>query len=260
MSKLAGLRLLYGLRALRGILTGKGPDDVTLIHRVLREGPPGRVMLDVGAHYGNSLAPFAFDGWQVHAFEPDPANRARLRARWASVPGVTIDPRALSDGAVESAPFFRSAASTGISTLSPFDPSHQEAEPVTVTTVEAYLDERHLTNVDFLKVDTEGHDLFVLKGMPWDRVRPKAVLCEFDDAKTRPLGYGYHGLASYLQERGYRIVVSEWYPLAEYGRGHTWRRYAEYPVELDDSRGWGNLLALREGDAFERLIAQTGLA
>ena len=41
----------------------------------------GSVMLDVGAHHGSSLAPFARQGWQIIACEPDSQNRAVLSKR-----------------------------------------------------------------------------------------------------------------------------------------------------------------------------------
>ena len=35
--------------------------------------------------------------------------------------------------------------------------------------------------IDFLTIDTEGHDLYVLKGMDWDHSRPELVCCEVMD-------------------------------------------------------------------------------
>ncbi len=51
--------------------------------------------------------------------------------------------------------------------------------PVSVTTVAA-LYRTHLAPnpVLVLSVDTEGHDLSVLKGIDWDSMRPEVVICE----------------------------------------------------------------------------------
>jgi hypothetical protein len=46
-------------------------------------------MLDVWAHHGTSLVPFARAGWQVYAFEPDPA-----KPRFADYPCRLKSPRA----------------------------------------------------------------------------------------------------------------------------------------------------------------------
>jgi hypothetical protein len=80
--------------------------------------------------------------------------------------------------------------------------------------------------VDFLKIDTEGFDLMVLKGYPWTQSpRPRVILCEFEDAKTVPLGYDFHQLAAFLVGEGYQLIISEWYPVKAYGGLHRWRRF-----------------------------------
>jgi len=52
--------------------------------------------------------------------------------------------------------------------------------------------------VTFLKVDTEGFDLPVLRTFPWQANRPMVVVCEFEDHKTVPLGYTYRDMADFL--------------------------------------------------------------
>ena len=216
--------------------------------RRLGEASGPRVMVDVGAHVGRALAPFAAAGWRVHAFEPDSANRAGLVQAYGKAGNVSIDPRAVSDQPRQGVVLFKSEESTGISGLSAFRPTHRDGERVDVTSLSAYFRERggEAPGIDFLKVDTEGHDLFVLKGLPWDRVQPRMILCEFEDAKTRPLGYTVHDMARFLVDKGYRVIVSEWYPITRYGGPHDWRRFATYPCELVDPLDWGNLFAVRE--------------
>jgi hypothetical protein len=114
--------------------------------------------------------------------------------------------------------------------------------------------ETGLDRVDVLKVDAEGHDLTVLKGVPWERVQPEVVVGEFDEGKGRGLLQGYAALSGFLVDHGYRIVVSEWEPIVEYGLRHRWRRYARYPATLADRAAWGNLIAVRDPITFERLL------
>ena len=212
------------------------------------------VMFDVGAHHGNSLAPFAAAGWQVYAFEPDATNRAVLAARYGRTRNIVIDPRAVSDQPRAKATWFRSALSSGISGLSAFHDSHVPSAELEVTTLADACDAWNVRVIDLLKSDTEGFDLYVLRGVPWERLAPRAIVCEFEDAKTAPLGYRYHDLASYLVDRGYRVMVSEWHPIERYGGSHRWRRFAPYPCELVDARAWGNLMAVREEPLFIRLV------
>ena len=121
------------------------------------------------------------------------------------------------------------------------------AASVDVITLTEHCTAEGISHVDFLKIDTEGFDYFVLRGLDWDQFRPDVVVCEFEDSKTQALGHSYDSIASYLVERGYRVIVSEWKPIARYGANHMWLRYAEFPCSLQDPRGWGNLIAFRDG-------------
>lgn len=224
-------------------------DETDVVAELFRHGLTGSSMIDVGAHHGSALKPFLALGWTIYAFEPDPDNRAKLLTWLKGQPGhhsVTVDTRCVSDEPRRQAPFYTSSQSTGISGLSAFHASHVESQRVDVTTLSEVMGEQQLSGTDFLKVDTEGHDLFVLQGFPWDRARPRVIECEFEDGKTRPLGYRFHHLARFLMEKGYTVYVSEWHPIVRYGIRHDWRQLSHYPCELADADGWGNLLAFRE--------------
>lgn len=204
-------------------------------------------MIDVGAHYGSALRPFVRKGWRVFAFEPDAKNRAVLVSEFAGFPSLKIDPRAVSDQAQQGVTFYRSDVSSGISGLSAFDPSHKAEDRIDVTTLTDFLSNIDVKDIDFLKIDTEGHDLFVLRGVPWKRVRPRLVLCEFENRKTQPLGYCYEDLAGYLGQQGYQVITSEWHPIERYGATHCWHQFSEgSPPPISNPQGWGNLLAVRD--------------
>jgi FkbM family methyltransferase len=237
------------------------PDETGLAFQVLEGESRTGLMIDVGAHHGFGLSRFAENGWQVFAFEPDSENRAELKTKYGDLPNVVIDPRAVSDQKKETAILFKSQESSGMSGLSSFHPSHSEAENVEVTTLSIFLDEQGIIDqeIDFLKVDTEGYDLFVLNGIPWDKSPPALILCEFEDTKTKPLGYNFHDLAQFLQDRGYRIIVSEWHPIKKYGGLHDWKRFTTYPCELADPRAWGNILGSKDEKVFDKLLLACNL-
>ena len=56
-----------------------------------------------------------------------------------------------------------------------------EAREVTVTTIDQILDERELTDVDLVKMDLEGHELFALRGAgrALEQRRIRAIAFEF---------------------------------------------------------------------------------
>jgi len=232
------------------------PDESKIAFDVLNADTFKGLMIDVGAHYGGSLSQFAREGWQVFAFEPDTKNREKLVKSFGDSKNVIIDDRALSDQAREKAVLYRSEESTGVSGLSSFLPSHQVAEEIEVTTLENVFHEHGLVDekVAFLKIDTEGFDLHVLRGFPWLISSPDLILCEFEDSKTVPLGYTFHDLAAFLVGHEYRLIVSEWHPIKRYGGFHDWRRFAKYPCQLEDSKAWGNIFAAKTDEIYELLL------
>lgn len=222
--------------------------EVDFVYSILVDNAINRVMIDVGAQFGESFGPFADAGWQIIAFEPDPNPKKQDSLVTKEKGRVEVLRVALSDIERPDATFYTSEESTGISSLAAFRPSHQPTAVVKVTTLEKVLKSRTIKGVDFLKIDTEGHDLFVLKGFPWSAsvLKPRVILCEFEDSKTTPLGYDWMAMADFIERQGYRVYVSEWFPIERYGTQHKWRSVKRYPAELKDSNGWGNLVAFRD--------------
>lgn len=237
-------------------------DETGVVARLLAQRTgAAHVMLDVGAHIGSSAAFFHKLGWTIFCFEPDPGNRRKLTAAFGGKEGVTIDPRAVSDKKASGVSFFTSPESTGISGLSAFRQTHAESARVDVTTIADIVAERGLASVDFLKIDVEGFDFSVLKGVPWDRLRPDVIECEFEDAKTVPLGHDWKDIAQFLNDKGYAVYVSEWHPIIRYGVAHDWRRLFRFGDGDIVPDAWGNLLAFREapglaaiGEAFRHCL------
>jgi FkbM family methyltransferase len=230
-------------------------DEVDIVYKLLRKtGDSHQTMIDVGAHIGSALEPFAKHGWQVYAFEPDPINRAKLLNFTKQYPNVKVEPIALSDMEVDEMPFFSSEVSSGISSLLNFHESHHEAAKVAVSTLKKYCEANKIEKVSFLKTDTEGYDLPVLRGNDWSKLKPRAIVCEFDDFKTKKLGYTLQEQAALLVQNGYKIIVSEWHPIEEYGRAHRWRRFISDPTKVVGDRVWGNIIAVEPKD-WEQLVA-----
>jgi FkbM family methyltransferase len=213
-------------------------------------------MIDVGAHHGESIEPFLGMGWSVVAFEPDARNRTKLIKRLGSNEKLKLLPIALSDNEALNVPFFISSESDGISSLSPFRASHREAEKVQVRALRSVLAELSIKDVAFLKIDAEGHDLFVMRGFPWETHRPEIVLCEFEDSKTIPLGYSYVDLCEALVANQYAVFISEWHPIQRYGTKHKWKTFMKYPCRIENPNGWGNIIALANEQSAEMFFGR----
>lgn len=238
------------------------PDETGIVFNLLQQPGFRGVMIDVGAHHGDTLLPFARVGWQVYAFEPDADNRAHLVEQTKSLPNVHVDARAVSDHSSQEVPFYHSAESSGVSSLKAFLATHEQAGTVDVTSLADFYEAVGLNEIplDFLKIDTEGFDLMVLKGLPWDKIQPRVILCEFEDTKTLSLGYSFYMLAGFLKEKGYHLLVSEWQPIRRYGEQHHWRCFSCYPCRLQHARAWGNIFAVRDEGLYAQLLAMCGLS
>lgn len=255
--------------AMAQLRPGKGPytreqsvnfDECAFVyHAISAESTPG-VMIDVGAHTGGSLEPFARVGWRVFAFEPDPSNRAMLdeaiRADPAQYATVTVSDKAISDQAKENVPFYASNESTGISGLNAFRDSHEEVAQISTTTLEHVRSEHGIDQIDFLKIDVEGHEMSVLRGLDFHAIRPRAIVAEFEDGKTSDQGYSSKDLAAFFSDLDYTLWVSEWHPIERYGIRHNWKLIQKWPCDIP-SDAWGNFVAFAEPvaeDAFARAV------
>jgi FkbM family methyltransferase len=201
------------------------------------------VLIDVGAHTGSFLDSFLWGDWLIYAFEPD-TNHVKIRelTMLSELDNVFYFTKACSNISGEVLPFYASDESTGISSLHAFHPTHKKIGEVETITLSEFIQNENIEDVRILKIDTEGHDLFVLKGFPWEYMKPSIIFCEFEDHKTLDLGYDFKQFGDYLLSKGYRVFVSEWYPVVKYGNNHIWRKIKSYPCELEDSLATGNFI------------------
>lgn len=240
-------------RRIRGITSRSASadsaiDEVLLVADLLLSGKRDGLMVDVGAHHGESFRFFAFSGWDVLAFEPDPAPEKHAMILARSTSRVNVLRYAVSEKSGEELAFYVSNESSGVSSLTPFLGSHTAA-PGTVHTERLDNVLKSVARgrkVDFLKIDTEGHDLFALRSIDWSQEcqRPRVVLCEFENKKTKPLGYECSDLGGFLLAQGYSVWMSEWFPIEKYGGRHRWRSMKRWPCDCADQNGWGNFLAV----------------
>ncbi len=221
-------------------------DETLIVENLLSSTPPRAVMVDVGAHHGSALIPFHKLKWDIFAFEPDPKNREYLVNRYGKEKNVVISPKAVSETVQKNVDFYSSKESTGISGLLKFHDTHIRSATVDTTTIAEIVKEHALDHINFLKIDVEGYDLSVLKGVPWDSIKPDVIQCKFEDAKTKLLGHNWEDICKYLVDKGYIVYVSEWHPVIRYGIRHDWCALKKYPCALEVPNAWGNLLAFKE--------------
>jgi FkbM family methyltransferase len=214
---------------------------------LLAEHLQTRCMIDVGAHHGSTLLPFLHAGWRVFAFEPVEANRSRLLARCGASERLTVRPEAVSDHSGTVA--FHLALSLDGSLDSPYhslertraDRYHRKGDTVAVAAVS--LDDLAARSelphrVGFLKIDTEGHDLAVLRGAAG--LDCEVISVEFW-GERHPLGRSpspASDMVRLLAERGYDSYLVLWH---DADRTHL----LDSTLQGLPANAWGNLVFFR---------------
>ena len=225
---------------------GKTFNESNLVWHVLDAKNKKGVMIDVGVHYGESAGVYLVRGWEVFGFEPDRSNRK------AEILG-SIEKRfkrfhlydyAVSDSDGDKVKFYTSKESTGISSIVSFHDSHQSIGEVETIRLDTFIGRNCIPKIDLLKIDTEGNDLAVLHGFPFDDYLPSIIECEFEDRKTKNKGISYKDIGDFLLSKGYLVYMSEWYPIKRYGAAHKWREIKLYPCKTKSPDSWGNFLAV----------------
>jgi len=123
-------------------------------------------VLDIGANIGNHAMAFSTTAGHVHAFEPIPDIYEILKKniQQNSISNITAHQLALSDSEGTDTIYMVSDGNLGMSS---FDQRESASEPVTVhkKTGDAFLAEQKIEKVDFIKIDVEAHEYYVIKGL-----------------------------------------------------------------------------------------------
>jgi FkbM family methyltransferase len=131
-----------------------------------------KTVFDVGANIGEYSAIIAscqqIDG-RIYAFDPGDNNVEVLRKKFHSTEGFYIIPKALSDynGTID---FHQNDDPSQSGTDSVYDMNtigyhpHTQKISVPCTTIDSFCENNHIEHINLVKIDVEGHELFVLKG------------------------------------------------------------------------------------------------
>jgi FkbM family methyltransferase len=223
---------------------------------------PTRTVLDVGANVGDFAEVVSDSGYQVYAFEPFPATFERLKARMAGRSSVKAFNFAL--GSKETTlPLYIATESSEArqddpSLYNTFQPhfvreslAFAETIEVPVRTIISLVKGSELPEqIDFLKVDTEGFDLEVIKGL--GSLRPAVVQTEFwgDDflfvrnEKNREIFVSSAEIIREMRNRDYFWNIIVFRVEAE--------NYVRFGTNLASApkMAWGNMLFFRDHKLF----------
>ena len=187
-----------------------------------------KTMFDVGAEAGYETILAAKRGIKVFAFEPTPRALKTLEANVKAekiAPLVTIVPKAVSDFNGQAEFFFAEQ-----NTLVPSE--NCESTKVDVITLASFIKETG-SFPDFVKVDAEGANLGVIKGLPFGEKKPKILSVEYEAHETE--------IEKILRENGYGLLYALYRPVRKDHRAIFWK----YSTTPDFTNGvWGDIIAV----------------
>jgi len=139
-----------------------------ILPKLIQEAFP--IIFDVGAYHGayTLLLHKRFPNAIIHSFEPHPKNFQILEQ--IDIPNIVCHNLGLGDKKGQSTIYDRSDMN-GSSHASLYSEVIQEIHKqnlvhyeVEIITIDEVIEKEKITRIDFLKIDTEGHELAVLKG------------------------------------------------------------------------------------------------
>lgn len=217
------------------------PEVRTEVRRHLK---PGAIAIDVGANVGWHtllMAARAGSTGRVYAFEPNDSTRRRLVSAVEAndLTHVTVDGRGVADRVGTSGFQAPLAGHVWDGTGRLIAESSREAATIECTTLDAFVAERHIDRLAFVKIDVEGWELSVLRGARHvlSALRP-VVVFEYDPAYVSRSGGAADDVTRCWSDADYELFALD--P----------RRPPALVARLGD-RG-GNFLALPRRAATER--------
>ena len=183
-----------------------GEKDVPLlIRRFMR---PGDTFIDIGANYGiHTLlgAKLVGDAGKVFAFEPNPDSYDRTKAHLTinGIRNTTVYQMGLGDAPGE-LQLSGGDKNTGEFTLRPV-PGATHQFKVQINRLDDVISPDQLQNRTLIKIDTEGFEHHVLRGMDQILTYPNlAIICEVTDQWLRQTGSSAQQLIDFLTSKGFK--------------------------------------------------------
>jgi FkbM family methyltransferase len=230
-------RLLYLYLHKWGML---GAHEHALLTRYVK---PGMTVLDIGANVGLYtclLSRLVGDTGRVHAFEPEPALFACAR-RNCDVNGrrnVTLHQAAVGATA-GTATLTRSAVNSGDNRIREGEASGDAGAAVRVVALDEILGD---AKPDFIKMDVQGYERHVLRGMSGTLrdARRLIIYLEFWPFGLRQVGEDPAGLLAFLKAESFTLMSD---------KGGVERPIEDVAAFSSEFRGkaFANVLAVRAG-------------
>ena len=207
-------------------------------------------VFDVGANHGewSILVKKAFPTATIHCFEIIPKTFSILEKNIKDYSGIFVNNLGISDRVQEVEVTYFPDSDSG-SSIQPL-PWECRSTAITCSVIPGnkYCEENKIEHIDLLKIDTEGHELAVLKGFESQLSTGKITLIQFEYGLTYlPARITLGDIYNFLLPFGY--IIGRLYPMGV--------EFKEYSVFEDENFKLGNYIAVHR--SAQQLYEQISL-
>ena len=174
----------------------------------------GNIVVDVGANIGLhtlNMARIVGNAGQVFAFEPDPSNFEILKknAKINNYKNIILEQKAVGDKHGKTT-FYQSDNPINHRIFPQSERANSQVQ-VELTNLDNYFDSDMIDKINFIKIDVEGMEFGVLKGMKNILKNNKniKILFEFVPKDTIEAGFIPIELLNYLTSNGFKLYCMD---------------------------------------------------
>lgn len=188
------------------LVDGRGTYQVKKLRTALEHVRQFRTAIDVGGHCGLWSMHLAKRFQHVDAFEPVAAHRECFRLN-VKADNVTLHACALGAKDGGHVVMKTEPTSSGDSYPDPSRPVTRELGLPAHAVPMRSLDALHLANVDFIKIDCEGYEMFVLEGaVETIKTNWPTIIVEQKPGHAQRFGFGEKDAVPFLMSMGYKLA------------------------------------------------------
>lgn len=179
------------------------------------------LLLDIGAHKGESIDFFSknLNIKKIISFEASPLNFEILKKKYKNKKDLVIENKALSSK--EGTKIFNQCDESSSSTFSEINEKSEylkkkmnflniskvenffSKQTIKTIPLEKYLDDNNINKVDLIKIDTEGHEFEILKGLKTSIKKVDIIIFEHHYDNMIKKNYTFSEINSFFKKNSF---------------------------------------------------------
>ena len=184
------------------------------------------VVFDIGAHYGETIKLFLnnLKIQKIYSFEPSPYNYQVLKKNISKYQTNKVEIFNFGLGEKISKKYINQTVESSSSTINKINKDSKYLKrklkilnikdrdtfyhklPIEVSTLDTFIEKKNIQNIDLLKIDTEGYEFNVLKGLSNYSHKIKLIYFEhhYDDMIIKDYKFG--DINKLLKDKGFSMI------------------------------------------------------